>query len=113
MASCSSLSDGLTHKLYIKPGCPWCSQVTLWLDEQGYRYKTVDVIADDNAFDEMKEISGQSLAPTLLVEGEVSDAPAEAAHDADAPARRLVLPDFGVEELRDFLKEHGIGPGRR
>ena len=102
------MSDGLTLKLYIKPGCPWCMQVITWLDEQGYRYKTVDVIADDSAFDEMKRVSGQSLAPTLLVEVEEAGSDSEDAVEADDASRRLVLPDFGVEELRDFLKEHGI-----
>ncbi len=77
--------------LYTKPGCPWCSRATLWLDEHGYTYRELDVIASDEAFAEMKKISSQSLAPTM----KVGD---------------LVLADFGPDELEAFLKEHDLKP---
>ena len=50
------------------------------------QYETIDVIADENAFDEMIRLSGQELAPVIEVEGEV-------------------LADFGPEQLDPFFKQ--------
>jgi len=49
------------------------------------------VISDRSAFAEMKRLSGQTYAPTLAV-GD------------------LILPDFGPEELEEFLQQHQILP---
>jgi glutaredoxin 3 len=78
--------------LYVKSGCPWCSMAEEYLDRRGYQYVRVDVCEDRAAFDEMKRISGQTCAPTLLLGAE------------------KVLPDFGPEELEEFLQEHNFQP---
>jgi len=57
-----------------------------WLDEQGVEYETVDVIADEAAFDEMIRLSGQELAPVIDVDGEI-------------------LADFGPEQLAGFWQK--------
>lgn len=57
-----------------------------WLDERGIKYQTLDVIADAEAYDEMLELSGQSLAPVIDVDGEI-------------------LADFGPPELEKFWKK--------
>lgn len=75
--------------VYIKPGCPWCIDVEDYLQKNGYEYERVDVIADRAAFEKMKEIFGQTSAPSMTV-GD------------------LKLADFGVEELVPFLKEHNL-----
>jgi glutaredoxin 3 len=72
--------------LYVKTGCPWCTNAEEYLDRQGYEYERVDVQQDRAAFDEMKRVSGQTYAPTLVI-GE------------------KVLADFGPEELEQFLRE--------
>ena len=77
--------------LYVKTGCPWCRLAEDYLDKHGYKYKEVDVRRDPVAFNELKRISGQTYAPTLVI-GD------------------LFLPDFGPDELEDFLKEHNILP---
>lgn len=77
--------------LYVKPGCPWCRKAENYLREHGYLYKSVDVIRDRAAFAEMKRLSGQTYAPTLV-------------------AGDLLLPDFGLEELEEFLRQHQILP---
>ena len=77
--------------LYVKAGCPWCRMAEDYLDKRGYRYAKIDVRQDPVAFKQLKRISGQSYAPTLVI-GE------------------LVLPDFGPDELEDFLKQHNILP---
>ena len=77
--------------LYVKPGCPWCRRAENYLREHRYTYQLVDVISDRSAFAEMKRLSGQTYAPTLAV-GD------------------LILPDFGPEELEEFLQQHQILP---
>ena len=73
-------------RLFIKPYCGWCDKATHWLDERGIKYETLDVIADSEAYDEMVELSGQTLAPVIDVDGEV-------------------LADFGPPELEKFWEK--------
>lgn len=75
--------------LYIKPGCPWCDEVTAYLNRKKIDVTTVVVSGNREAMQEMIDLSGQSKAPTLDWHGEV-------------------LADFGVDELVPFLKERGI-----
>jgi len=72
-------------KLFIKPGCPWCVDVERWLQENRYDYERVDVHSEPEGLDEMRRISGQTLAPTMqMPDGSV-------------------LADFGLPELKSFL----------
>ncbi len=73
-------------RLFIKPYCPWCHKAMAWLDAHNVKYETLDVIADAEAFAEMEEISGQTLAPVIDVDGEI-------------------LADFGPPELEKFWRE--------
>ncbi|MGC3957966.1 MAG: glutaredoxin family protein [Verrucomicrobiota bacterium] len=73
-------------RLFIKPYCPWCHKAIDWLDAHGVKYETLDVISDAEAFAEMEEISGQTLAPVIDVDGEI-------------------LADFGPEELAKFWEK--------
>lgn len=73
-------------RLFIKPYCPWCHKAIAWLDAHQVKYETLDVISDAEAFAEMEEISGQTLAPVIDVGGEV-------------------LADFGPEELAKFWEK--------
>ena len=70
-------------RLFIKPYCGWCDRAIRWLDDHGVEYETLDVIADDDAFEEMEKLSGQTLAPVIDVGGEI-------------------LADFGPDELERF-----------
>ena len=76
-------------EVYVKPGCPWCVEVIDYLKNGGYAFTTIDVNADPAAFQKMKDLSGQTSAPTMTV-------------------GNLLLADFGVEELVPFLKENGL-----
>ena len=76
--------------LYVKPGCPWCVEAVDWLKSRGLAFREIDVFSEPGAFDHMKAISGQSLAPTL----ELADG--------------TVLPDFDVGQLERFLRERAI-----
>jgi glutaredoxin len=73
-------------RLFIKPFCGWCHEAKDWLEERGVAYEELDVISDRAAFQEMKEISGQTRAPVIEVDGEV-------------------LADFDTDQLEIFWKK--------
>lgn len=77
--------------IYIKSFCPWCKEALAWLDAHGYRYEIREVLEDPEAMEHMREISGQSLTPTMEVDGKV-------------------LADFDTGQLSEFLEANGIRP---
>ena len=77
--------------VYVKPGCFWCSDAISWLESKSIAHTATDVFADSAAFDRMKQISGQTKAPTL----EMPDG--------------TVLADFDVAQLERFLEERKAG----
>ncbi len=77
--------------LYVKRFCPWCVEAMEYLDRRGYTYELRDVLADPQAYGRMRDISQQSLTPTMEVDGKV-------------------LSDFDAGQLAEFLKENGIKP---
>jgi glutaredoxin len=58
-------------RLFIKPYCGWCHEAQDWLDERGISYETLDVTSDPAARREMFQLSGQTLAPVIEVDGEI------------------------------------------
>ena len=71
--------------LYVKEGCPWCEEAENELHKLGVKYERREVRSNAAYFNEMKEISGQSKAPVLDIDGRI-------------------LADFGIEQLPAFLK---------
>jgi len=83
---CMARVESERMKLYVKSRCPWCVDARDWLDGRSIAYSVVDVLDDRVAFARMREISGQSLTPTLeMPDGEV-------------------LADFDTGQLEKFLK---------
>lgn len=89
--ACRILSVYHAMIIYIKSHCPWCTKALAWLDQHGYRYEVREVLQDPGAMARMREISGQSLAPTMEVDGKV-------------------LADFDTGQLSAFLDANGIKP---
>jgi monothiol glutaredoxin len=56
-----------------------------WLDARAIAYETLDVTSQPAARKEMRELSGQTLAPVIEVEGEI-------------------LADFDTDQLAEFWK---------
>ncbi len=77
-------------RLYLKPGCPWCTDAVTWMDRRGMAYEPVDVLADPAAYNEMKRLSGQNLTPTLIY----SDG--------------RLLADFDTSQLQSWLAQQGL-----
>jgi glutaredoxin 3 len=75
--------------LYVKDGCPWCTEAEDYLQKRNIAYGKVDVLEDPAAYDEMKRLSGQTKTPTMRWGDEI-------------------LADFGADELDEFLREQGV-----
>ncbi|MFO1458015.1 MAG: glutaredoxin family protein [Verrucomicrobiota bacterium] len=78
-------------RLFIKPYCGWCDEVMEWFAERGIPYETLDVTRNAAARAEMWELTGQTRAPSLDVDGEI-------------------LADFGADELETWWQERGFEP---
>ena len=70
-------------RLFIKPFCGWCHEAIDWLDERQIEYEELDVTSSRQAYDEMLDLTGQTKAPCIEVDGEV-------------------LADFDVGQLEKF-----------
>lgn len=75
--------------LYVKPGCPWCTEVITFLSEHGIGYREVNVSQDPTALATMQRISKQPRAPVLDWHGKI-------------------LANFGLKELKPFLHSQKI-----
>jgi len=73
-------------RLFVKPWCGWCQEAQEWLDEKGVRYEVVDVTSDRAGREEMRDLSGQTLAPVIDVDGKI-------------------LADFDTGQLAQFWKQ--------
>jgi glutaredoxin 3 len=73
-------------RLFIKPYCGWCLEAIDWLDAREIKYEVLDVITDAKARKEMFQLSGQTLAPVIDVDGEI-------------------LADFDTDQLERFWNE--------
>ncbi len=78
-------------RLFVKPGCPWCDEAIEWLDRRGIRYELLDVIRNAAARAEMRELTGQTKAPSMDVDGHI-------------------LADFGADELEAWWRQMDYEP---
>jgi glutaredoxin len=60
-----------------------------YLNERRIAYEQIDVRGDDDKMKKLKNVSGQTRTPTLVLDGKV-------------------LANFGVDELKAFLAEQGV-----
>ena len=75
--------------LYIKTGCPWCTEAVSFLSEHGIGYREQNIGTDATARADMERKSGQGKVPTLDWRGKI-------------------LADFGIDELVPFLQGQGV-----
>ena len=73
-------------RLFIKPWCGWCHSASHWLTDHGIRFQTLDVSTHAEARQEMRELSGQTFAPVIDVDGHI-------------------LADFDTDQLAKFWKQ--------
>lgn len=80
-------------RLFIKPYCGWCHDAQDWLKERGIQYEELDVTSDRVARQEMFDLTGQSKAPCIEVDGEA-------------------LADFDTDQLEEFWKRFEDSPAK-
>ena len=78
-------------KLYSREWCSWCIDAKEYLSTRGYAFTEIDVGADRDAYEEMKELSNQTYVPTFV-------------------AGDKVLANFDTDQLEEFLLAHEIHP---
>ncbi|MCE9518511.1 MAG: glutaredoxin [Verrucomicrobia bacterium] len=76
----------MTTRLFIKPGCPWCDEALDWLEAHNIQHDILDVTNNSDARREMLDLTGQTKAPCIEVDGHV-------------------LADFGADELEAWWKK--------
>ncbi len=72
--------------LYVKEGCPWCTEAISFFNAQGVDIDIQDVLRNPDHMDAMINLSGQSKTPTFQYED-------------------FMVADFDVEEFLDELNE--------
>jgi len=75
----------MVPNLYVKTGCPYCRAAMDYLDNHQIQYEKIEVRGSDSEMKKLEELSGQTKTPTLNWNGDV-------------------LADFGIDELKDFLR---------
>jgi glutaredoxin len=70
--------------VYTKKGCPWCKELLFFLQENNIDFDEREVLENEGFFEEMKNLSGQTLAPTVVVDG-------------------VVYPDTDMKEIKRIL----------
>ncbi len=73
-------------RLFVKPYCGWCHEAKDWLEDRGIVFEELDVTSNTAARQEMRELSGQKLAPVIEVDDEI-------------------LADFDTDQLAMFWKK--------
>lgn len=80
--------------LYVKTGCPWCRDVRALLQSKNEPFEERNVTENQEFFDEMVKKSGQTMTPTLDIDGEILA-------DSDAEQVSAYLVKKGLEEFRE------------
>lgn len=70
---------------YLKTNCPWCIELKEFFIENNIAFQEKDVSKNPEFFEEMKNISEQTKAPTVIIDD-------------------IVHADVGVDEIRGILK---------
>ena len=73
--------------LYIKQGCPWCTDALEYFSKVGLAVELVDVRSNPSRMAELETISGQTKTPTLK--------------NGD-----FIVADFDVEEFKTALRNN-------
>ena len=75
--------------VYVKTGCPWCTQVLNFLHDKKIQFEERNVTTNKSYFDEMIKKSNQTKAPTLDIDG-------------------YILADSDKDQVEKYLVEKGI-----
>jgi len=71
---------------YLKTGCPWCEGLKEFFEKNNIEYIEKNVTENTEYMDEMIELSGQTKAPTVVIDG-------------------VVHADVGADEVKEILEK--------
>ena len=74
-------------KLFIKQGCPWCTEALDYFEKIGFELEIIDVRTNPEKMSDLVSCSGQSKTPTLK-NGE------------------FVVADFDVDEFKQAMLDN-------
>lgn len=57
--------------IYTKNRCWWCEELLDFLREKNIVFEEREVLSNETYFKEMVDISGQTKAPTVILDGEI------------------------------------------
>lgn len=57
--------------VYTKTNCFWCDELIAFLKENKIDFENKETRGNAEYFEEMKKLSGQTLAPTVVIDGVV------------------------------------------
>ena len=60
-----------TVTVYSSPDCAYCYTLKGFLDKNKIKYEEINIYDDDEAYEKMKEMSGQKDVPVTVIEDEV------------------------------------------
>ncbi|MBI2483996.1 glutaredoxin family protein [Candidatus Uhrbacteria bacterium] len=75
--------------MYTKSGCPWCNEVRDLLRERNVDFVERECRGNKTYFEELVQKSGQTLTPTLDIDGEI-------VADTDAASVERLFKEKGV-----------------
>jgi alkyl hydroperoxide reductase subunit F len=58
-------------KIYSSPDCMYCYTVKGYLEDNGFEYEEINIYEDTQAYEEMKEFSGQKNVPVTVIGEEI------------------------------------------
>ena len=75
--------------MYTKTGCPWCAGVRELLNKHKVPFEERNVMDHEHFYAELTSKSGQTLTPTLDIDGEI-------------------LSDSDADQVSAYLKRRGV-----
>lgn len=80
--------------IYGASWCAYCHSEMQWLDKLGFSYIYKDIEADEAAYDELTEKSGEPNVPVTDIAGEI-------------------ISGFDRPKIQNAIKAHGIEPDKK
>jgi glutaredoxin 3 len=56
-------------KVYIKPYCPYCSNVISYLEKNNISYEEIDVQGNSSLYEKVKSETGHGTVPQVFIDG--------------------------------------------
>ncbi len=57
--------------VYSSPDCAYCYTLKSYLKTRGVLYEEIDIYEEETGIEKVKEISGQSTLPVILIDEEI------------------------------------------